>query len=232
MEDLARKTVLEIIRGVINELAFEELAKMPEKIAQKQKEIKMTKAQRSQQVHDDLFHGGDRKKDLDTKINLREGETINVSKSEIDEFQKELSSHLQGHAIKFQENQVGNQTSIVAFPVIDGNVDAVIKGIVDGELEFTMSLADGVKIKTKGVSITEENKELPSKLYNLYNKVFKQKFTDILSSKGDEEMTGTVEPMAGAAPGGSPEAVAPAAPAAGAVGAPGAAPGGGGAPAV
>jgi hypothetical protein len=188
MEESARKTVLEIIRGAINDLAMEELAKMPEKLAQKQKQIKATKSQRNKQVDDDLFYGGDTKKGPDTRLRLRENEMINVSKSELDNFQKEFSTHLQGHTVKFQTNMIGGKSSIAAFPTKDGSIDAIVSGTIDDKIEFTMSLTGGLKIRTKGVNITDETKELPLKLYNLYNKIFKQKFSEIISPKEDKNI--------------------------------------------
>jgi len=187
MKEEARKQVLEIIRKTIDEVAFEELASMPANLAKKAEQVKMTKAQRSDQTHNDLFYGGATKADINTRFRLSESMKINVSSKEIAAFQEELAKHLQGHTIKFEDQVVGGVTSNVGFPVVDGTVDAIVIGNIDSQLQFSMSLKGGLEILTNRFKVTDENKELVTKLHNLFNTVFKPKFTDILSSTDDSE---------------------------------------------
>lgn len=182
MEKEVKDKLTKIIRDSINDIAYEQLSKIPEILKKKKEERKRTKAQKEEQVHNDIFFGGDNKKELDTKIKLRESKEVHITQAEIDSFKNELTSHLGGHSIKFINKNINGKESIVAFPLINGALDAVIQIIVDDNIFFKLSLRNGLILKTNEVKIMDNNKDLVQKMYNLYKTVFKNKFTEMINS--------------------------------------------------
>ena len=184
MKDSKQK-IREIIRRTIEEVAFEELAKIPEANEKKRKQLKMTKSQQEDQIHNDMFFGGG-SKESDTRFRINENKQIKISAGELSSFQQDFSAHLSGHIVDFIKQRVGDKESIISFPIVNNTPDAVSIGVVDNQLKFKMSLRNGLVLNTENFKITDENKELAPKLYNLYNTIFKKKFTELLSAPESE----------------------------------------------
>jgi type III secretory pathway lipoprotein EscJ len=55
MEKEIKEKIVNIIRDSIRDLAYEELSRVPEKLKNKQEELKKTKAQKEEQIYNDLF---------------------------------------------------------------------------------------------------------------------------------------------------------------------------------
>jgi len=180
MNEELKKHIKGIISKTIDELVIEELKKMPEKIKKQQQYDKMTKAQKQDQIDLDLFYGGENRKEIDTKIQLKESDIIKISAMELESFKNDFISHLPGHAVDFDNQIVNGKKSIASFPYSHGTTDAVVTGRVDNKITFRMSLKDGFIINANEVKIDDDNKDLFIKLFNLYNTLFKQKFTEFL----------------------------------------------------
>lgn len=165
----------EVVENAINDAAFKRLSQLPEEAKKELEKKKMTKSQTAKDVDDALFGV---KKTYDEKFNLREN--IDVSNAEIESFKDDLISHLIGHSVSF-DIQVNDGVKTVAdFHNSEGTIDASISGQIDNDWLFTFSLKNGLIIKADSVEITNDNKELTSKLYNLYNNVFKTKFAELI----------------------------------------------------
>lgn len=174
METITNEKINEIIDASIDKAAFSRLAKLPEEAKKDIEEKKKSKSQVSQDVDDALFGNSHSAK---FKLN----ENIEVSNAEIESFKEELSAHLAGHSISYdtQENN-GNET-IADFHSENGTMDVIVSGKIDDSWLFTFSLKNGLTIKTEAIEITDENRELIPKLYNLHKSIFKTKFSSMLS---------------------------------------------------
>ena len=147
MEESTKQKVLEIIRKAIDEVVYDEMKQMPERLKFKQEEIKVSRAQREQQVHDDLF--GKKEDDWTYKLNLHEAEKKpTITSSELSNFEKDFKQHFPG--IYFEKQiGVGKSGQIVDFPQRNGENDAISSGkIVVGQesIGFNMSLLNGVEV--------------------------------------------------------------------------------------
>ena len=171
--ELTTEKINKLIEDSINDAAFKRLAKLPEEEKKAQEENAKTKSQRAQDAHDALFGKGENFK---YQIN----ENIEVSNSEIETFKEELVKHLIGHSVAFDTQTNNNVKTIADFRDNNGTIDVVISGRIDNDWTFAFSLKHGLTIKVNFVEITSENKELTSKLYNLYNSVFKTKFSSMI----------------------------------------------------
>jgi len=222
MDETIRKKVLEIIRGTIDEVVYDEMRQMPKKLQAKQEEMKKTKAQRAQDAHDALF--GSKEEEHNYKLRLHEGEEKpKISADELNEFEKEFKGHFPGISFDKQIG-LGKNGQIVDFPTKDGKTDAVTSGTISigqNKIGFTMSLANGFKIRSiteqgnpKEFEISKDTKDVFGQILNLYEETFKKKFNEIINptDAGEVESMQTAPQVAGAAPG-APEMTAPPAPA-------------------
>ena len=197
MDEKTKSKVLEIIRNAINEIVYDEVKRMPETIQKKQTELKKTKSQKEQDVHDALF--GSKDVEYTRRIRLRENsERPSITTMELDNFEKELVSRMPNVVLHKQVGQ-GQNGQIVNFPIKKGQKDAVCIGTLKFEqnsFDFLMSLTDGLTIKTpihKGVQIPfqidDKTKDVFSKLFNLYKELFKKRFEEVVygDNIGSEE---------------------------------------------
>jgi len=171
---LTTEIINEIIKNTINDAAFKRLAKLPEEEKKEAEELTKTKSQLAQDAHNALF--GTEKESFTYQIN----ENIEVSNAEIEAFKEELTKHLIGHTVTFDTQTNNNVETIADFRSDNGTIDVVITGKIDNDWNFSFSLKKGLALKVNYVEITSENKELTSKLYNLYNSVFKTKFSSMI----------------------------------------------------
>jgi hypothetical protein len=113
---------------------------------------------------------------------LRESKELHITQTEIEDFKQEMVNHLSGHAINFIDQRVGDKNTIITFPFINGSLDAVVQLIVDDKIVFKLSIRNGLVVKIDEVKISDSNKDLIQKMYNLYKTVFKEKFTSLLNA--------------------------------------------------
>ncbi|MFA5068181.1 MAG: hypothetical protein WC466_09160 [Candidatus Izemoplasmatales bacterium] len=194
MEENIRKQIIELIRKSINEVVYDEIKKMPQRLHQRQEEIKKTKSQREQDAHDALFGKND--EEISYRINIRESEEKpKISVSELEQFKNDFISRFPNVSF-YKQNGPKQNGQIVDFPIIKGKKDAFASGKITfdkDEIGFTMSIVDGLKI----VNVYDENKLIPfeirnetkdvfSKMLNLYEQIFKKKFNDIVNSSTEE----------------------------------------------
>ncbi len=189
MEEAQKKKIIQVIKDAIRDVAVEDVVSLRTKKV-KEKEIeKTTKEQRKRQVDLDLFFGGDDTIKGERKIKLNEENIIKIPQTEIDNFQKEFMSHLDGHVVKLFSDDSGKLT--VLFPKAkDGGIDAVVTGIVDDNIIFKMSIKDGLMFQTKHgnfVLIDDRNKNLLNQLNNLYEQLFLKTFNNLLSNTPEEQ---------------------------------------------
>lgn len=186
MDEVTKQKVLEIIKGTIDEVVYDEMRQMPKRLQAKQEEMSKTKAQRAQDAHDALF--GTKEEEHNYKLQLHENEERpKISGDELNQFEKEFKGHFPG--ISF--NRQNGNGQIVDFPVKDGKTDATTSGIITVEQEkigFTMSLSNGFKIKSlvengkpKEFNINKDTKDVFGKILNLYEETFKKKFNEIIN---------------------------------------------------
>lgn len=187
MEEQGRKQIIELIRKIIDEEAFAELKQMPQRLQQRKEEIKKTKAQREEDAEQALFFGMDKNKEIKNQLKLNEDEQRKpkITKQELEQFEKDFNSHMHGSVTKFDKQLHGNK-EVVDFPYVNGKPDAFTSGTVSigsgREITFSMSILNGLKITAADLEITNENKNLLDKLYNLYITIFKTKFGEIIST--------------------------------------------------
>lgn len=218
MNETERKKVLEIIKQTIDEVVYDEVKKMPLKIQARQEELAKTKAQREQDAHDALF--GNENEEMTYKLRLHENEEKpKITTDELVNFEKEFKSRFPNISFNKQIAQ-GQNGQIVDFPIKNGQKDAFTSGKIKlekDEIQFTMSLIDGLKIKSiieggriKDFEISSETKDIFSKLLNLYEELFKKRFNEIINATSNElESEPEVGEMQPASPQPSPQAPAP-----------------------
>jgi len=182
MEKKAREKVLEIIRQIINDTSIDTLSNFEDKQRQQQEKIKRTKSQLESQVDLDLFYGGNANNNIKKKININENAVISITTQEIKQFQKDMYNHLSGNAIEFENQVVNGKQSILSFPIKNNKLDIITKGTIDNKIDFTMSLNDGFIINMENFVVNESNNDVISKVFNLYNTIFKKRFSELLSS--------------------------------------------------
>jgi hypothetical protein len=218
MNETERKKVLEIIKQTIDEVVYDEVKKMPLKIQARQEELTKTKAQREQDAHDALF--GNENEEMTYKLRLHENEEKpKITTDELVNFEKEFKSRFPNISFNKQIAQ-GQNGQIVDFPIKNGQKDAFTSGKIKlekDEIQFTMSLIDGLKIKSvveggkiKAFEISSETKDVFNKLLNLYEELFKKRFNEIINATSNElESEPEVGEMQPASPQPSPQAPAP-----------------------
>lgn len=217
MEENIKKQILEIIRETINEIVYDEMKQMPSRLEAKQNEMKKTKAQMAQDAHDALFgiFGSPEDDGISYRLKLHESENKpRVSSNELEAFETEFKGHFPG--ISFDKQVGGGKNGqIVDFPLSNGQKDAVTSGVItigQEKIGFSMSLLNGFRIKSiiengqpKSFEIKKETKDAFSKILNLYDTVFKEKFNGIINPSGETgEQPGEVMAPPAAAP--TPEA--------------------------
>jgi hypothetical protein len=194
MDEITRKKVIEIIKNSIDEVVYDKIKQLPEKQKVRQDELNRTKAQRSQDVHNALF--GSEDEQMVYKIKLHESnEKPKVTTVELDSFKQEMKGHLDGIDLIFY-NGINGQ--IVDFPVKNRETDATCYGKITvnkNSLLFSMSLLNGLKIKSvvengniKEFEISKSTKVIFDKMLNLYEEVFKEKFSEIINPTDESEM--------------------------------------------
>ena len=215
MEENIRKKILEIIRETINEMVYDEMKQMPSRLEAKQDELKKTKAQMAQDAHDALFgiFGSPEDDGISYRLKLHESENKpRVSSNELESFETEFKGHFPG--ISFDKQVGGGKNGqIVDFPLNNGQKDAVTSGVItigQEKIGFSMSLLNGFRIKSiiengqpKSFEIKKETKDAFSKILNLYDTVFKEKFNGIINpagEAGEEAGESTIPPVDANAP--------------------------------
>jgi len=208
VDEITKKKLLEIIRACIDEVVYDEMRQLPEKLKTRQEEIKKTKAQRAQDAHDALFGT---EEEIRYKLRLHEtNERPRISSKEFQQFEKEFKNRFPGISFKKQLGP-GQNGQIVDFPIRNGQKDAITSGeitIGDEAIGFTMSLLNGFKIKNiiengnlKTFEINKETKDVFGKILNLFEEIFKEKFNQILNpSENTEDKATTPVPAPTATP--------------------------------
>ena len=215
MEETVKKKVLELIKQSIDEVVYDEVKQIPARLKAKHEEQTKTKAQRDQDAHNALF--GSKDDEISFRIRLHESnDKPTITSEELNQFENEFKSRFPGISFDKQVG-AGKNGQIVDFPVISGQNDAVTSGKIISEkdvLSFTMSLSNGLKIasviingRPKPFEINKSTKDIFGKMLNLYEKLFKERFNQIINPSSQPEA--------------SPPAPAPAAPAPAAQAAPG-----------
>ena len=193
MEESARIKVLEIIRKSIDEVVYDEMKKMPGRIQARQEEFKKTKSQRAQDAHDALF--GNQEDEISYRLKLHESDARpKITTNELSQFENDFKNRFPDIVFD-KQNGIGQNGQIVDFPIKNGKKDAVASGkiIIDNEaIGFTMSLSDGLKIKStieggqiRAFEIEPETKDIFAKLLNLYEELFKKRFNEIINPTED-----------------------------------------------
>jgi len=199
MNETERKKVLEIIKQTIDEVVYDEVKKMPLKIQARQEELAKTRAQREQDAHDALF--GNENEEMTYKLRLHENEEKpKITTDELINFEKEFKSRFPNISFDKQVAQ-GQNGQIVDFPIKNGQKDAFTSGkikIEKNEIQFTMSLINGIKVKSiieggrlKEFEINSETKDVFNKLLNLYEELFKKRFNGIINSPPNQDNLGS-----------------------------------------
>lgn len=188
-----KEQLIKIIRDTINNIVYKDYKEMPKRLSLKREEMKKTTAQKEMDVHEALF--GKEEDGVSYRLHLHENNKPKITTSELNNFEKEFKNRFP-NVIFDMQNGNGSNGQIVDFPVINDVVDAVSSGkiIVEKEsIKFIMSLVDGLKIqseiingKPKLFEINSETKDVFSKLLNLYEELFKNRFNQIINPVQDD----------------------------------------------
>lgn len=159
------------------------------------------------QMNDDeldivLFHGGM------NPISESFDNTAKIGTSDISEFENqmhEMLSNIPNAVLTFDKQPNGYS---ILLKNGNGAVDVMSSGKItfgnEGEMTWMFSIPNGLKISTKDIKITQENRDIFSDMFNYYNtwqKTWRQKLLAPNAEQEDEDMgmdTGSMQQGAGA----------------------------------
>lgn len=167
---MTRAELTELIRDELNQAVID-IAKnkiTPPQSSTNKKEISEDDA------YEMLFYGGVKPKDDNeqkTPIMIQEQEMPKITSTEVQEFEHDFYSFASNNNTSVVFDKQSNGKSIILFKKPSG-FEAYSSGMLDfgnkGNMYWVFSLRDGLKIGTKSLSLTHENRNLISELYNFF----------------------------------------------------------------
>lgn len=185
----AEKYIREIIRKAIDEVAFEELKKMPAKKERFFDELKKSAQQRADLAHKALFYGGNESnlQGIRRRISLSESERPKVNVSDIEHFENEIRKFISNATINLDKQANG---LVLSFPPVPNGIEVYASGTITFEqgqvIKFKISLLNGLTVDMINFKLTHDNKVVLEQLYNFYHK-WSEYWREVLSNEEKEE---------------------------------------------